>query len=208
MMSTVVSSPVASSPGSISPPALYKFSVEQYHDMIRKGILKSGEPFELIEGILVKKMTVNLPHIHATHRLMDLFVRGLPISYVVFVQSPVTTPDSEPEPDIAVVRGDRSQFLAQGRKPGPEDTELLIEVAESSLAFDRTTKLGIYARAGIREYWIVDVINQRVAVYTGPTGPGSAPTYQHRTDFVPGQEIPVMLDGREAIRGKVAELFL
>ena len=114
----------------------------------------------------------------------------------------------KPEPDIVVVRGDRRQYLVQDRKPGPADTEFLIEVSDSSLMFDRTTKLGIYARARIQQYWIVDVAGRQVAVYSGPTGPGSAPTYQHRQDFVSGQEIPVLLAGQEVGRVKVAELFL
>ena len=207
-MSTVVSTPAASPAVNGSSPTLYQFSVAQYHEMIRKGILRSGEPFELIEGYLVKKMTVHPPHVYVTGYLFDLFVRAVPTGWIVNMHAPITTRDSEPEPDISIIRGDRRQFLVQGRHPGPAEAELLIEVSESSLAFDRTTKLGIYAKAGIREYWIVDVAGRQVAVYTGPTGPADTPSYQHRTDFIPGQEIPVMLDGREVVRVKVAELFL
>ena len=213
-MSTVVLMPfvppVVSGPPHPSDPSppLYQLSVQQYHAMARKGILKNGEPVELLEGILVQKMTVNLPHIYATHYLMKQFVGMLPAGYEVFMQSPITTTDSEPEPDIAVVRGDLRHFLVQDRKPGPADTEFLIEVSDSSLAFDRTTKLRIYARASIEQYWIVDVADRRVAVHSGPTGPAPVPAYQHRQDFVPGQEIPVVLSGQEVGRVEVAELFL
>ena len=216
-MSTVMASPVAPAvPPAPPPPSapiepmpeFYRLSVAQYHEMCRRGILGSGDRVELIEGILVRKMTVNLPHIFAMHYLMRRFFGLLPVGYEVYVQSPITTPDSEPEPDVAVVRGDLRQFLVQDRKPGPEDTEILVEVSDSSLAFDRTTKLQLYARAGVREYWIVDVEGRQVAVHSDPTGPGNAPTYQHRQDFIPGQEIPVSIDGREVGRIEVAELFL
>lgn len=189
-------------------PTLHRLSIAQYHEMARQGILESGAPIELIEGVLVRKMTVNNAHMFATGYLFDLLVRWFPLGWFVNCQMPITTKDSEPEPDIAVVRGDRRQFLVQDRKPGPADIEFLIEVSDSSLAFDRTTKLEIYARASIQQYWIVDVEGRRVAVYTDPTGPGTAPSYQHQRDFVPGQEIPVLLSGKEVGRVEVAELFL
>jgi Uma2 family endonuclease len=214
MMSTAMA-PTATAAASPPPPIpsvpmpeLYRLSVAQYHEMARTGILGSGDPIELIEGMLVRKMPINNPHIFATHYLMYFFLRLLPDGYLVYVQSPITTTDSEPEPDIAVVRGDLRQFLVQDRKPGPADTEFLIEVSASSLAFDRTTKLQVYARARIQQYWIVDVVGHRVAVHSGPTGPGNAPSYQHCQEFVPGQDIPVLLAGLEVGRVKVAELFL
>ena len=217
-MSTVMASPVALAappapvPAPSAPvepmPEFYRLSVAQYHEMGRIGIFRSGDRVELIEGILVRKMTVNLPHIFAMHYLMRRFFGMLPVGYEVYVQSPVTTPDSEPEPDVAVVRGDLRQFLVQDRKPGPDDTEILVEVSDSSLAFDRTTKLQLYARAGVREYWIVDVEGRQVAVHTGPTGPAATPAYQQRQDFVPGQDIPVTVAGREVGRIVVADLFL
>ena len=213
-MSTVMASPVAPSappapPAPSAPtPELYRLSVAQYHQMARTGILRSGEPVELIEGILVSKMTVNSPHIYTTHYLMRRFAAMLPVGHEVYVQSPITTTDSEPEPDIAVVRGDLRQYLVEDRKPGPDDTEFLIEVSDSSLTFDRTTKLQIYARASIPQYWIIDVIGRQVAVYSGPSGPATVPTYQHRQDFAPGQEIPVVLSGQEVGRIEVAVLFL
>jgi Uma2 family endonuclease len=202
-MSTIVA------PQLVDPPLpLYELSVAQYHDMIRTGIIRSGDPIELIEGTLVKKMPVTNPHIFVVGYLQDYFIRLLPVGWFVNIRSPITTTDSEPEPDIAVIRGDRRQFLVQNRHPGPSDTEFLIEVSDSSLAFDRTTKLRVYARANIQQYWIVDVIGRKVAVHSGPTGPGNAPAYQHTQEFVPGQDIPVMLDGLEVGRVKVAELFL
>jgi Uma2 family endonuclease len=176
--------------------------------MARAGILKSREPVELIEGLLVRKMSINPPHTYATGHLHDLLRRMLPSGWFINEQSPITTTDSEPEPDLAVIRGDRRQYLVQDRHPGPADTEILIEVSDSSLAFDRTTKLQVYARAGVPQYWVVSIPDRGVEVHTGPTGPGTAPSYQHRQDFIPGQEIPVLLADREVGRVQVAELFL
>ena len=127
---------------------------------------------------------------------------------IVDDQEPITTKDSEPEPDIAIYRGDRREYLIQMRHPGPEDTRLVIEVADSTLDTDQTTKHRIYARSNIPSYWIINISDRRVQVYSGPTGPGNAPTYQQRQDFVPGQEIPVLITGQEVGRIAVAELFL
>src|SRR3954451_12395214 len=91
--------------------ALYRLSVEQYHDMIRQGILKDGDPVELVEGVLVKKMTINPPHDFATQTLRDLLGPLAAPGFSVRVQGPVTTQDSEPEPDISVARGSRRHYL-------------------------------------------------------------------------------------------------
>ena len=214
-MMTTAMAPTAAAAASPAPPIpsvpmpeLNRLSVAQYHEMARTGILRSGDPIELIEGLLVRKMTVNNPHIFGVGYLHELFTRLLPTGWFANGQSPITTPDSEPEPDITIVRGERRQFLVQDRKPGPADTEFLIEVSDSSLTFDRTTKLQVYARSGIQQYWIVDVVGRRVTVYSAPTGPGNAPAYQYSHDFAPGQEIPVVLGGLEVGRVEVAELFL
>lgn len=199
--------PAPSTPSALTPES-YRLSVAQYHAMARSGIFRSGERIELIEGLLVRKMTVNNAHIFATGYLCDLLVPWARAGWFVNCQMPITTKDSEPEPDIAVVRGDRRQFLVQDCKPGPAEIEFLIEVSDSSLVYDQTTKLQLYARANIPRYWIVDVEGHQVSVYSDPTGPSGAPTYQHRQNFVPGQEIPVLLAGQEVGRVVVAELFL
>ena len=201
--------PTPVTPVAIAPePQPYRLSVTQYHAMIRADILGSGDRVELIEGILVRKMPVNNPHIFATNYLFDFLVRLVPVGAFVNCQAPITTKDSEPEPDVSVVRGDRRQYLVQDRKPSPDDIEILIEVSDSSLAFDRTTKLQVYARAGVPQYWVVSIPDRRVEVHTSPTGLAATPAYQQRQDFVPGQDIPVTLAGREVGRIVVADLFL
>jgi Uma2 family endonuclease len=210
-MSAIVSPPQTSSsngqPGPIVA-AVYRLTVEQYHEMIRKGILKEGDPVELVEGLLVKKMTKNPPHTFATQALRDLLPTLCRPGWFVNDQEPVTTDDSEPEPDVTVVRGERRQYLAQDRHPGPQDTALVVEVADSSLAVDETLKAPAYARARIPVYWIVNLVDRRVQVYTDPTGPAAEPAYRQRQDFGPDAFVPVVLDGQEVGRVAVGDLLV
>src|SRR6266571_505513 len=124
---------------------IMRLSVQQYHSMIDAGILRSGDPVELLEGWLVVKMTKNPPHVFANARLHDILVPLVPTGWFVNSQDPVTTLESEPEPDASVIRGDRRDFL--GGHPSPRDVALIGEVADSSLDDDRGIKKRIYARA-------------------------------------------------------------
>lgn len=192
------------------PLPVYQLSVEQYHDMIRHGIIKDDDPVELLEGILVQQMGKNPPHTFATQFLRDELPPMMPVGrWFVSDQEPITTTaDSEPEPDLFVVRGRRRDYLAQNRHPGPNDVGLVIEVSESSLATDRGTKRRIYARANVAEYWIVNLVDRRVEVYTDPSGPGDNPVYRQQRDYNPGDEVPVTLDGTEVGRIRVNDLLL
>jgi Uma2 family endonuclease len=107
----------------------------------------------------------------------------------------VTTADSEPEPDVAVIRGLREDYVA--RHPGPEDVGLLVEVAEASLDRDRGWKKRIYAAAEIPVYWIVNLVDREIEVFTRPSGPSDQPDYGTRQVFLPGDQVPVVLDGNE-----------
>jgi Uma2 family endonuclease len=175
--------------------------------MARAGILAEDEPVELLEGLLVKKMTIHPPHTFAVEALRDLLPTLLPPGWFANAQQPTTTTDSEPEPDGYVARGARRDYVAQGRHPGPQDLALVIEAADSSLAQDQTVKLRIYAAAGIAVYWIVNLIDRRVQVYTSPTGPAAEPTYRTRQDFGHADEVPLVIEGREVGRIPVRDLL-
>jgi Uma2 family endonuclease len=108
----------------------------------------------------------------------------------------VTTRDSEPEPDVSVVRGRRRDYA--DRHPGPEDVALLVEVADTSLERDRGWKKRIYAAAGIPCYWIVNLIDGQVEVHAQPSGPGEQADYAAHQVYRRGDRIPVVLDGAEA----------
>ena len=109
-----------------------RWTVAEYHEMLRNGTLKSGDPFELLEGWIVTKMSRNTPHDVALVLVPDAIRPALPSGWHTRVQSAITTADSEPEPDVAVVRGVARDYLID--HPGSTDIGLLIEIADTSLA--------------------------------------------------------------------------
>jgi Uma2 family endonuclease len=124
-----------------------RLSVEQYHQMLRSGILHTEDRVELLEGWLVDKMTKHPPHRVATRLTRGVLEKLVPAGWYVDSQEPVTTIDSEPEPDVCVVRGAPRDYV--DRHPGPRDVGMLVEVADESLLRDRGIKKRLYARAQI-----------------------------------------------------------
>ena len=184
---------------------LWRLSVDQYHQMIRAGILTEDDRVELLEGLLVTKMTKNPPHIVATDLLQAALPRIVPAGWFVSMQNPVTTEDSESEPDGRVVRGHPRDYV--GRRAGPSDVALVVEVADTSLASDQGVKKRIYARAGIPYYWIVNLLDCRLEVFSDPTGPAAEPDYRRRQDFGPADAVSLVIEGREVGHLDVSELL-
>jgi hypothetical protein len=182
--------------GAPRPPVgpLRPFTVEEYHRLIEIGVLAEDEPVELLEGSIVYKMPRNPPHDSTIDRTSELLTNRLGPGWRVRVQSAVTTGDSEPEPDVVVAVGPASRYDA--RHPGAGDVVLVVEVADSSLARDRDVKQGIYAGAGFELYWIVNLIDSRIEVYSGPNGPGASPAYRSRTDYGINDMIPLVVAGK------------
>lgn len=158
-------------------PVLVPLTVQQYHAMIASGILQEGEPIELIDGLLVRKdrrdsggsiLTVGPRHTTIVTRLDQLFIELLSaVEFYPRIQQPITLNGlSEPEPDVAVVRGSVDSYT--DHHPGPADIALVVEVADSSLKDDRDTKLRLYAAAGIPAYWIVNLRDNVVEVFERP----------------------------------------
>lgn len=197
--------PIQSSTWELPAVPVRRFTVEEYHRMIAAGILKEDEPIELLEGLLVPKMTRNPPHDLAVGLLEDEIHRCLPTGWFHRGQCAVTTTDSEPEPDLALARGQRRDYGS--RHPGPENLALAAEVADSSLERDRTIKARIYARAGIPTYWIVNIPDNQIEVYTNPSGPTANPQYQNQQVYRPGDLVPLVLDGQEVTRLAVVDLL-
>jgi Uma2 family endonuclease len=175
-------------------PTLYRLSVAQYHDMIKAGVLKEGEKVELLEGLLVEKMTRNPPHDGSLMLVQATLNNHLPSGWLTRVQSAITTGDSEPEPDVVVVPGPMRRYLRS--HPSPTEVALVVEVADSSLDLDRGDKLRIYARARLPVYWIINIPDMCVEVYTQPRGRN--PTYRQRRDYLPDQTIPLVIAGQDA----------
>jgi Uma2 family endonuclease len=136
----------------------------EYDQLIVLGAFR-GEKIELIEGLLVPMSPIGPPHNSAVQKLAELFVPRLLGRANVHIQGPFAALDlSEPEPDVAVVpTGDYDTAH-------PDRAYLIIEVAESSLSFDRGTKLRLYAKCGVPEYWIVNLQDRVIEVYTEPAG--------------------------------------
>jgi Uma2 family endonuclease len=182
-----------------------RFSVSEYHRLIELGILTEDDNLELLEGYLVHKMTRNPPHDAATQKGNKKWLRLLPPGWDLRVQSAITLTDSEPEPDFAIVRGDENTYLT--RHPSAADVGLVIEVSESTLPGDHDDKGRIYARAGIACYWIVNLIDRQIEVYTSPSGPVSDPKFGHRVDYRPGDSVSVLLGGTTQIQVAVQDLL-
>lgn len=148
-----------------------RFTVDEYHRMAETGILRPDERVELIEGEIVKMAAIGSRHAACVTRLDQLLTRAVGDHALVRVQNPVRLSDlSEPEPDLAIVRP-RADFYASAH-PGPADTLLVVEVAETTVGFDREEKAPLYALAGIPEYWLVDLASNGVDVYRQPNPEG------------------------------------
>jgi Uma2 family endonuclease len=184
---------------------LWRLSVDQYHEMIRVGILTENDPVELVEGLLVRKMPKKPPHSIATQLTRDALEHHLPTGWFLNDQEPITTEYSEPEPDGSVVRGERRQYL--DRHPGAQELALVVEVADTTLAYDRTTKKQLYARVGIPIYWIVNLVERQLEVYTDPSGPADLPDYGTRQNYGAEDELPIVIEGREVGRLAVRDLL-
>jgi Uma2 family endonuclease len=182
-----------------------RFTVAEYHDLIRQGVLTEDDDLELIEGYLVHKMAHNPPHDGSVLATQTALLRVLPAGWVCRVQSAITLRESEPEPDLAVVRGDPRAFFT--RHPGPADFGIVIEVSDSTLAGDRDDKARMYARSNLPEYWIVNLVDRQVEVYTAPSGPGATPAYAVRHVYPAGAAVPLTLPGLSGASIAVADLL-
>jgi len=149
----------------VSVPRRRRFTVDEYYEMARVGILKSDERVELLDGEIVRMNPIGSAHAWCVTRLTGIFA-PLTGQIVVWVQNPLRLDAfAEPEPDIVIVRHDSPR----DRHPGPAETLLVIEVSDSSIGADRGRKRRMYARAGIADYWIVDLNADRLEVYRNPS---------------------------------------
>jgi Uma2 family endonuclease len=144
-----------------------KLDVDEYHRMGEAGILHEDDRVELIEGELVEMAPIGTGHASTVNTLAELLFAAVGQRGIVSVQNPVRLDRySEPQPDFAVLR--RHDHRYRDRPPGPGDVLLLVEVAHSSLRYDRAVKLPLYARHGVPEVWIVDLERREVEVCRDP----------------------------------------
>lgn len=183
----------------------YRLTVDQYRAMANSGILTPDDRVELLEGWLVAKMTKHRPHVVSAMRTFHAVAALAPAGWFVAKEDPVLAFDSEPEPDVSVVRGSIDNYTV--RTPGPLQVALVVEVADSSLESDRSVKKRLYARSGFPVYWLINLVDRRIEIYTEPTGPVEEPDYLGRQDFGPDEMIPLVIEGREVGRLAVRDLL-
>jgi len=149
----------------------HRLTRRDYYRLAEAGILGEDDRVELLEGQLVDMSAIGPRHALAVDALTELLVLAAAGRAVVRVQNPIVLDDnSEPQPDFTLVRRPWDGYPHE--HPRPSDVYLLIEVADSNLEFDLGAKLELYARAGIREFWVVDLTTNRVLVHRGPRDGG------------------------------------
>ena len=171
---------------------LRNFSRRDYEDMIGAGILREDEHIELIGGRIVTMSPEGPAHAGAIDLCAEVLRRVFAADHTVRVQHPLAIdPDDEPEPDVAVVRGSPRDHLSEH----PHEAVLVVEVAESSFAYDRGDKALLYARVGFLDYWMFDLVDRRVEVHRDPTPAG----YRSRVSLAAGDEVAPLAAPAERI---------
>lgn len=179
----------------VSTPTRARLTIAQFHKMGETGILAPDSRLELIDGELIEMAPIGPRHMHTVNRLNHTLVSAVAGKAVVSVQNPVVLNEhSEACPDLTLLR---RQPEHEGRLPTAQDVLLLIEVSDTTLQYDRTTKLRLYADHGVREVWIVDVAARVLEVYRDPAD-GAYRTRMQRTQdqsiapvALPGVELPL-----------------
>lgn len=171
------------------------WTVDEYYRMAKAGILKSDERVELIAGQVIKKISPQgPPHASTIRRTKALLENILPADALLQIQLPIRLDDrTEPEPDLAVVMGDEMRYT--DRHPRPDEIYLIVEVADTTLKADRELKGNSYARAGIADYWIVDINDRQLYVLREPSPSG----YQRESVFSEDETVAMLAFSERAI---------
>ncbi|MFM7886041.1 MAG: Uma2 family endonuclease [Pseudanabaena sp.] len=150
---------------------IHKFTVQQYHLMHEAGVFTEGDRYELINGEIREMSPIGIKHAVCVARLTKQFERKLGDQSIIWTQNPIRLGDrSEPQPDLAILKL-RDDFYASAL-PTPEDILLIIEVADSTIAYDRDVKMPLYADNGIPEMWLFDLNQQIIEGYSQPSASG------------------------------------
>ncbi len=182
---------------------LRRLSVAQYRRLTESGVFTEDDNIELLEGWIISKMAKNPPHDSRVMWTQEVLRRLLPPGWHCRNQCSLDTTDSVPEPDVCVVRGDILDF--EDRHPTRDDVALVVEVADTSLAGDRL-KRRVYARAGIRAYWIVNLVESQLEVFTEPSGLGRDADFGRESILTRGDRVTLTLPAHPPIEVEVADL--
>lgn len=185
----------------IPPWPVYRFTVAEYERLAEIGVLTEDDNLELLEGWLVPKMTKNPLHDSRVDWLDEMLSDLLPRGWYCRIQNVLATSDSYPEPDVAVVKGRSLDY--ESRHPAASDCVLVIEVADSSIYQDRR-KAAIYARAGVAEFWLVNLVDWQLERMTQPLPDGR---YQQTDILKVNDAVSLVVGGDEVGRIALGELL-
>ena len=180
-------------------------TVRRYQELIEQGVLTPDDRIELLEERIVPKAIHSPLHCSIRCRMHEIFARFRREDERIREALTLELTDSQPEPDFTFVRGLIREYSE--RHPQARDTRLVVEIADNHLEKDRTLKARIYARSGIPIYWIVNLVDNRIEVYTQPSGPCEDPAYASCDMFAAGQSIPLVLDGNTVATLPVSDLL-
>ena len=177
----------------------YKWSISEWHNLVDTGVL-DGKPVELLNGEIIEMSPEGIPHTYTNQSVSDYLRAKFKEQALIRESHPITLDNSshsppfedkrasEPEPDIAVVRLPKTIY--KEHHPYAEDIYLLIEVSNSTLKTDLQVKAQIYARNGVIEYWIIDLVNKKVIVHTQPSGDSYSQVKEYRSGTISATAFP------------------
>ncbi|MBI5206656.1 MAG: Uma2 family endonuclease [Candidatus Firestonebacteria bacterium] len=147
---------------------IHRFTINEYYHLAKAGILQEDDNVELIEGRIIDMTPIGSKHASCVKRIMELLINRLQKKATIGVQDPIDLNEqTELEPDITILIK-RADFYAE-HHPRPEDVLLIIEVADSSLEYDKTVKIPLYAKANIQEVWLINLIENIIEIYRNPS---------------------------------------
>lgn len=182
-----------------------RMSVRRYHELTLAGAFTEHDSVELLDGVVTEKRSKNPPHRIANRRCDLALSKIVPAGWHVQNHEPITLQNSEPEPDVAVIRGELSDYA--DRHPQIGDIALVVEVADTTLVTDRF-KAHLYALAGIPVYWLVTLPERVIEVRESPQATAGPAAYSRLTQYSAADQIPVVIGGQTVAYLSVNDLFV
>ena len=167
-----------------------KFTIEEYHKLIDLGFFTENDRIELIRGEIIEMAPKRTPHSVCNSQLWKQLYKLIGDRAEIRVQEPIfVSPNSEPEPDVVIAKKKTDNYLSA--HPTATDIILVIEISDSTLKYDRETKLPLYAEAGINNYWIINLVDSRLEVYSNPFGERDKFDYRHKSIILNNETIDI-----------------
>ena len=186
----------------LAAPRKRRWTQREYQKMADAGFFR-GQRVELLRGEIIEMAPQRDVHVIAVSLTEQALSKAFGDGYWVRVQAPILLgPSDEPEPDLAVVIGSQRDYIGSNNKVDPL---LVVEVSDTTLTYDRSVKLGRYARGGIREYWILNLPDRKLEVYRRPVRSGSKYNYRDFETFSPQQKVAPLAAPKHTV--SVADLL-